>query len=105
MSRQLYQNYLKLFEKWPVDKTKTGRDLGEFIRAKFSETFSKGEVSTVPNIPECTVIYESLDRIASNYHSRKYPRLYNSTSTNLTVDQCKLVLSNESMKLYKEIKM
>jgi nucleoid factor 1 len=47
---QLYFDLIRLFKQWPIDKSKTGRDLGESLRQQFSQAFSLGENSQVnPN--------------------------------------------------------
>ena len=47
MSGNSYRGFVRVLEKWPVDKNKQGKDLGEGLRQLFSNTFPAGSVSQV----------------------------------------------------------
>ena len=47
MSSRAYNSFVNILEKWPVDKTKAGKDLGEALRLLFSKTFPSGSSSVV----------------------------------------------------------
>ena len=49
MSGGAYKNFVRILEKWPVDKNKKGKDLGEALRLVFSKTFPSGSSSAVAN--------------------------------------------------------
>lgn len=42
-----YKNFVRVLEKWPVDKNKAGKDLGEALRTYFSKQFPLGSTSKV----------------------------------------------------------
>jgi len=97
MSRKSYRSVLRLLENWPTDTTKTGgRDIGEHIRIRISEAFHQGENTPVNEI-ECQRIYSSLNRIATNTYFTQYPRTRSSTSTGLTGEICRQIISTEGL--------
>lgn len=69
-----YKLFLRLCEEWKVDKTKSNRDLGLFIRKKVSEVFKNGENTTISQTEKCDAIYDSLQKLNTNYYQNKYPR-------------------------------
>lgn len=85
---------MKLLEKWPVDKRKTGRDLGEHLRNQLKAVINPTDVTTKvsDNLQKQT---ESLERLANNVYANKYKRSLTSTATGLTAEQCSQVLSSE----------
>ncbi|KAF8773949.1 ubiquinol-cytochrome-c reductase complex assembly factor 2-like [Argiope bruennichi] len=97
MAGALYKNYLRVCEKWGVDPTKKGRDLGEFIRQQVAKEFNRGEASNIQNLKECEKKLESLNRIASNYYGKQFQRSKYATATGLTLEECKQVLSTEGL--------
>uniref|UniRef100_A0A2L2YDI3 Mitochondrial nucleoid factor 1 n=1 Tax=Parasteatoda tepidariorum TaxID=114398 RepID=A0A2L2YDI3_PARTP len=104
MAGQLYKGYLRLCEKWGVDVTKKGRDLGEVIRQQVAKEFSRGEATNISNLKECEKKLESLNRLASNYYGTKYKRGKYVSASNLTLEQCREVLSTEGLKRIEESK-
>uniref|UniRef100_T1JKJ4 Mitochondrial nucleoid factor 1 n=1 Tax=Strigamia maritima TaxID=126957 RepID=T1JKJ4_STRMM len=94
---QTYKKFLRLLDKWPIDPTKTGRDLGEHIRVKIAQGFRQGETSVV-NERECEKTYASLSRIASNYYGDKYKRRFESSASGLSADDCRRIISNDGLK-------
>ncbi|GIX71578.1 ubiquinol-cytochrome-c reductase complex assembly factor 2 [Caerostris extrusa] len=99
MAGTLYKGYLRVCEKWGIDATKKGRDLGEFIRQQVAKEFSKGEASNIQNMKECEKKLESLNRLVNNHYGNMYKRSKYATASGLTLEQCKEVLSTESMKI------
>ncbi|GBN22985.1 Ubiquinol-cytochrome-c reductase complex assembly factor 2 [Araneus ventricosus] len=97
MAGALYKNYLRVCEKWGVDSTKKGRDLGEFIRQLVAKEFSRGEASTIQNLKECEKKLESLNRLASNYYGKQFKRSKYVSATGLSLEECKQVLSTEGL--------
>lgn len=93
---------MKLLEKWPVDASKSAdRDLGEYLRKRVTEGFRHGEASAV-NEEECNRIYASLNRIASGVYAAKYPRSLKSTSTGLSGEECRQIMSTEFLNAAEE---
>ena len=93
--------FLRLCESWPIDSTKTGRDLGTYIRQKVAEGFKHGEASSV-NERECDSAYESLMRINSNVHMKQFPRSVVNGCTGLTADECRTVVSTDGLAAIQE---
>lgn len=48
--------------------------------------------------------FKSLENIANDVYLKKYPRIHKSTSTGLSGEQCKQVLSSEFLEYIKETK-
>ncbi|XP_012285266.1 ubiquinol-cytochrome-c reductase complex assembly factor 2-like [Orussus abietinus] len=96
-----YKNYMRLLESWPLDPTKTGRDLGLHIRDQIKIAFAKGESSQVDK-ELCDRYYASLKRLASNHYGSLYKRTLTSTASGLTVEQCNLALSPELQEFFAE---
>ncbi|XP_058796744.1 ubiquinol-cytochrome-c reductase complex assembly factor 2 [Phymastichus coffea] len=78
---QLYRKYMRLLDKWPLDKTKV-----------------EGENSKLQNQELCEQNYQSLDKIASNYYAKKYPHNFKKTSTGLSQELCSLAMNHEVQK-------
>lgn len=96
---KVYRAYLDLLKKWPVDATKKDRDFAHYLRERVKKTFRTPELPRDQDETECWKTYESLARIAENRHSLKYKRHSSSSSTGLTAEQCKTILSEEFVKL------
>lgn len=96
----LYRRFLQLCEEWPVDSTKAGRDLGTYIREKVAKGFRQGEASVV-NQEECEQNYDSLSKINSSYYRTLYPRVKTHNVTGTTLEECRLVVSSDSLKILK----
>lgn len=96
MAARLYRKYMKLCEMWPVDRSKTGRDLGTFIREQIAKEFRYGEASSIDNIQECERKHESLHRLASNYYGKQYKRYVITTASRLSLEECREVLSTNA---------
>jgi hypothetical protein len=92
--RGLYSRYLKLLEKWPLDPTKKGRDLGEELRKRIAVEFSPDNASKL-NADTCEGHLRSLTRIATNHHKNMNPRIFSSSATGMDLETCRQVVSNE----------
>ncbi|XP_036337530.1 ubiquinol-cytochrome-c reductase complex assembly factor 2 isoform X5 [Rhagoletis pomonella] len=93
MSAQ-YQRFLKALERWPTDKTKVGRDLGERIRKQVIHLANPISLTTEVH-EKLSAEIDSLERLTCNVYGKKYQRRYTSTATGLTSEQCNQVLSSE----------
>lgn len=96
-----YRNFLKLLEQWPLDPTKTGRDLGQHIREQVKITFKAGDVYSGDET-ECNRIHASLKRLADNQYGRLYPRKSNSCASGLSADECHSLLTTEFLEELKK---
>ncbi|XP_078034581.1 ubiquinol-cytochrome c reductase complex assembly factor 2-like [Augochlora pura] len=90
-----YRNYMKLLESWPLDKSKTGSDLGQHIRDQIKVAFAKGEATNQVDREVCDRYYVSLKKISSNQYGQMYARVRNDTASGLTKEQCNMALSPE----------
>ncbi|EDV41563.1 uncharacterized protein Dana_GF17543 [Drosophila ananassae] len=95
----LYQRFLKVLEKWPADKSKAGRDLGEQIRKQVTKLTSLKGGATDQGLD---LQIGALERLSNNVYLRKYPRTFDSTATGLTAAQCNQVLSSEFLQYLNE---
>uniref|UniRef100_A0A1L8DZW2 Mitochondrial nucleoid factor 1 n=1 Tax=Nyssomyia neivai TaxID=330878 RepID=A0A1L8DZW2_9DIPT len=89
-----YRRFLKLLEKWPVDKTKPGRDLGEHLREDLKVLLGR-EQEPGFKAEEFSRQLEALARVGGNVHTKSFPRNSKTTATGLTGEQCNQVLSSE----------
>lgn len=94
MGSSAYRGFLRLFEKWPVDASKSGRDLGEYVRRCVADAFRHGEQSAVDE-QACRAQLESLARIANNHYHNEARRSGTGTASGLSVDQCHQLMTNE----------
>lgn len=99
-----YKRFLKLLEKWPVDKSKVGRDLGEHLRDQLKSTLRTTN-KTIHSDDLLNKQFNALERISLGEAAKKYPRLLHSaTATGLTGEQCNQVLSSEFLEYLNEDK-
>ena len=72
--RSLYQRYLQVITRWPLDPTKEGRDLSARIRARVGVLFPKGELTQVPNdqLTSVATEVEALERITTSVNQKRY---------------------------------
>ncbi|MBN3295124.1 ubiquinol-cytochrome-c reductase complex assembly factor 2 [Amia ocellicauda] len=104
MSLTRYRRFLRLCEEWPRDETKTGRDLGTFLRQKVALAFREGESTQIADPEKCDQMYESLSRINCNVYKDKFPRLRDTSFTGVTVEECRMVLATDSMQQMEDAK-
>lgn len=93
MATLRYQRFLKLYEEWPVDKTKRGQDLSAYLWQRVAQAFWEGENTQIAEPEACDQMYESLARLHSNYYKHKYPRPRDTSFSGLSVEEYKLILS------------
>ncbi|KAM4044956.1 ubiquinol-cytochrome c reductase complex assembly factor 2 [Anomaloglossus baeobatrachus] len=104
MAALRYRRFLKLCEEWPVDETRRGRDLGALLRQRVAQAFKEGENTEIQDPEACDQMYESLSRLNSNYYREKYPRLQDTSFTEITVDEYRMVLATDTLKQMDEVK-
>ncbi|KAM4702232.1 ubiquinol-cytochrome c reductase complex assembly factor 2 [Discoglossus pictus] len=104
MAALRYRRFLKLCEEWPVDETRRGRDLGAFLRQRVAQAFREGENTQISDPEACDQMYDSLSRMNSNYYREKYPRLRDTSFTEVTVEEYRMVLATDSLKHMEEMK-
>jgi nucleoid factor 1 len=97
---QLYFDLIRLFKQWPIDKSKTGRDLGECLRQQFSQAFTLGENSQI-NTNEWNRFYDNMKLLISNDIKNRYQRERNWTASGLSREQLRFLLSNKSLEANK----
>lgn len=91
----LYKQYLKLLERWPVDPTKTGRDLGEYLRHRVRIGFRNGQI--VGDVRKCEENIKSLNRLADNFYLKQFPVSAHYTSCGLDANSCRRLVDNENL--------
>jgi len=86
-----------LVQRWPIDKSRTGKDLGERLRQLVAEEFPQGPISKA-NEGKLTKDFESFNRIANNEYRDRFPRKFpGSTVLGLELDQYEFATSNEGI--------
>ena len=79
MGSKVYARFIDLVQRWPIDKARTGKDLGEHIRKLVAKEFPQGAVSRV-NSTDLGIQVDSLNRLAGNFHRNNHPRKFPSSS-------------------------
>ncbi|XP_053696629.1 ubiquinol-cytochrome-c reductase complex assembly factor 2 [Sabethes cyaneus] len=98
-----YNRFLKLLERWPVDPSKAGRDLGQYLRDQLQTILGSSNIIAV-NEERLQRQHRALENIANDVHRKAHPRVYTSTATGLTGEQCRDILSSEFLEYLKKEK-
>ncbi|RZC40781.1 ubiquinol-cytochrome-c reductase complex assembly factor 2 [Asbolus verrucosus] len=93
--------FLQLLEKWPIEESKVGRDLGQFLRNKINKT-CKENYNFQTTYWYWERQYLAVQTLVNNEHKNKYPRVLTSSATGLTAEQCNKALSNEFLETLQE---
>lgn len=101
-SKELYRRFQSLCQRWPVDKGKSGRDLGEYYRQHFAKVFPHGQLSSLEDIKLIEAQIEALENVASNKYYN-VSTLLKSTSTGLEPTICDQAMTNEGLEQAKEL--
>ncbi|KAM8975638.1 ubiquinol-cytochrome c reductase complex assembly factor 2 [Pelodytes ibericus] len=104
MAALRYRRFLKLCEEWTVDESRRGRDLGSVIRQRVAQAFREGENTQVHDPEVCDQMYDSLNRMNNNLYREKYPRLQDTSFTEVTAEEYRMVLATESLGQMEEMK-
>lgn len=101
---QNYKRFLAILEKWPIDKSKPGRDLGQYLREKFSTQFSNQNNLATSSTEEANIQrqFAALENIIKNTNRNKYPRKSTVTASGLSGEQCQQILSSEFLEYINE---
>jgi mitochondrial nucleoid factor 1 len=97
-----YKKFLQLCQMWPLDPTKSSRDLGAHLRQQVGEAFRLGEATAIANPGQCDAFYQSLRRIASNYHGNKFHRARVTGSMGLPVEKISQIMTTNMMEIANE---
>ena len=101
MALSRYRSFMRVVEQWPLDPSKSAkRDIASVLRKKVGEAFSQGEASTIPAKAKCDRTLESLQKITSDFHKKKYP--FTSVihgATGMTYEEAHGGVSEEGMKV------
>ena len=92
---------MRVVEQWPLDPSKSAnRDIAAVLRKKVGEAFSQGEASAIPDKAKCDRILESIQKITSDSHRKKYP-FTNIThgASGMTYEEAVNAVSDEGMKM------
>ncbi|KAK9883873.1 hypothetical protein WA026_004813 [Henosepilachna vigintioctopunctata] len=95
-----FKRILDVLDKWPVDKARTGRDLGEFLRKNVNKAYMTNQFEA--NIKYWDKQYLFIQKLVNNEVANKYPRLISSSATGLTREQCEIALSNDFLEELKK---
>lgn len=84
-------------QRWPVDKSRTGKDLGERLRQFVGEEFPHGPISKA-NEGKLTKDFDSFNRIVNNEYRDRFPRKYPGTTVlGLNLEEYQFATSNEGI--------
>jgi hypothetical protein len=97
---RLYRQWMSLCKKWGLDESKSGRDLGQFVRQEVGIAFRDAEMTKLPNPEECEEKLKCMERIVNN----KYYQTVDAdlpTSSGLTKEELHISASNEALEFAK----
>lgn len=77
------------------------RDLGEYLRKQLKASLRTGDISLNGEV-SLDRQFQALERLSNNIHFKSYPRSRDSSSTGLKAEQCKIIISDTSMKYFEE---
>lgn len=77
------------------------RDLGQYLRNQLEQILGGSNIITT-NDSKLNKQFEALDNLANNVYCLKYQRTLKSTSTGLSGEQCRQVLSSEFLEYLNE---
>lgn len=77
------------------------RDLGEYLRQQLKASLRAGDISLNGEV-SLDRQFQALERLSNNIHFKRYPRSRDSSSTGLNAEQCKIIISDSSMKHFAE---
>ena len=99
----LYRRYLLVCSKWSVDTTKSGRDFGTHLRERLLKLFPNSELTSINSndLKDLEKQIESLERLNKNVYFR--PTFLETSSTGLSADECRQVLSTENLNHLEEV--
>ncbi|XP_052869438.1 ubiquinol-cytochrome-c reductase complex assembly factor 2 [Anopheles cruzii] len=100
---QHYNKFLSLLERWPVDKNKLGRDLGQYLRDQLTAVLGASNIIAVKD-ERLNKQFLALENIVNDVHGKRYPRALSSTATGLSGEQCRKVLSTEFLQILQKNK-
>jgi len=96
MSGSSYRSFVRILERWPVDKNKQGKDIGEGLRQLFSNNFPSGSASKV-NEKMINKQVAALESLIENKPSTSHPSTSKSTFTGLDQETLRQITSTEMM--------
>lgn len=86
-----------MLQRWPIDKSRSGRDLGERLRTLVAQEFPQGPISKVDEA-KLNKDWESFNRIANNEYLHRFPRKFTGTTVlDWDLDALKAATSNEGI--------
>lgn len=75
--------------------------MGEYLRKQLKARLRTEHITTAENL-YLDSQYKALERLTNNEHIKAYPRTKETSASSLTVEQCHLVISESSLKFFKE---
>lgn len=100
-TKELYQRFARLCQRWPKDESKSGRDYSQIFRDQLNEHFPHGELGQVKNPARVTEILEPLEMIAnSKYYEEN--QLKRSSASGLDIVALRDAISNEGIRVIQE---
>ncbi len=100
----LYRRYLLVCSQWSIDKTKSGRDFALYLRNQIPKVFPNGELTdfSFDDIKKHEKQIESLERINQNVHFKH--GFVKSSASGLTADECKQIISTQSLQEFERLR-
>jgi len=97
MGSKIYAGFIDLLQRWPVDKSRAGKDLGQLLRKFVAQEFPQGPISRVDET-KLGAALESYNRISNNVYRDRYPRRFTeSTVFGHPLELYKAATSNEGI--------
>lgn len=105
-AQSLYRSYCNVVARWPLDKSKTSRDLAVFIHDRVNLLFPNGdrtEINDQTRLKSIQDEIEALNRIVSDHHRLSVSMKNVSASSGLKLEELQSINSTESLKQMKDI--
>lgn len=76
--------------------------MGQFLRLRLADLFGGTKIVSAQTDQETERQFQALENIVKNVHQNANPRINRATSTGLTGDQCRQILSSEFLEYIKD---
>lgn len=95
----LYRRYLLVCNQWTIDSSKSGRDFAVYLRNQIPKLFPDLELSEIKfkDIQKYEKEIESLERLNNNIYYKQNIGFVSSSATGLTANECKQIISTQSL--------
>jgi len=92
-----YKNAVRVLEKWPLDASKKGRDLGEGFRLLISQSLPAGNSTILTDEKYINRQIHASRLLSEDHFVKKHPRIYESNFTGVPLVDLKKITATDVM--------